>query len=126
MSAQSEIVRISSSGLSVRGVVPRCLATSSNTYNGSVTTEQTVNLTAISGSLTINAGQIQIGSTIKVLAKFNTTNATNGNINVRLKSGPTTIYNNVIAPNFTGNGELTFRIYPTALSGAGNTVVEGG
>ena len=119
-----ERMRISSSGLSVRGVVPRCLATSSNTYNGSITTEQTVNLTAISGSLTINAGQIQIGSTIKVLAKFNTTNSTNVNINVRLKSGATTIYNNVIEPNFTGNGEITFRIYPTALSGAGNTVVE--
>ena len=120
----SEIVRIASSGLSVRGVIPRCLATSLNTYNGSVSTEQTVNLTAVSGSLTINAGQILIGSTIKVLAKFNTTNATNTNINVRLKSGTTTIYNNVIEPNFTGNGELTFRIYPTVLSGAGNTVVE--
>ena len=47
----SEIVRIASSGLSMRGVVPRCLATSSNTYNGSVTTEQTVSLTAVSGSL---------------------------------------------------------------------------
>ena len=124
-SAHQKLMRIASSGLSVRGVIPRCLATSSNTYNGSVTTEQSVNLTAVSGSLTINAGQIQIGSTIKVLAKFNTTNATNTNINVRLKSGPTTIYNNVIEPNFTGNGELTFKIYPTALSGAGNTVVEG-
>ena len=121
----SEIVRITPTGLNVSGVIPRCLATSSNTYNGSVTTEQTVNLTAISGSLTINAGQIQIGSTIKVLAKFNTTNATSGNINFRLKSGPTTIYNNVIAPNFTGNGEIAFKIYPTALTGAGNTVVEG-
>ena len=120
----SEIMRITPTGLNVSGVIPRCLATSSSTYNGSVTTEQTVSLTAISGSLTINAGQIQIGSTIKVLAKFNTTNVTNVNINVRLKSGPTTIYNNVIEPNFTGNGELTFRIYPTALTGAGNTVVE--
>ena len=100
MSAQSEIMRISSAGLNVRGVIPRCLATSSNTYNGSITTEQTVSLTAVSGSLTINAGQIQIGSTIKVLAKFNTTNSTNVNINVRLKSGPTTIYNNVIVTKF--------------------------
>ena len=121
----SEIMRIAASGLSVRGVIPRCLATSSSTYNGSVTTEQSVSLTAVSGSLTINAGQIQIGSTIKVLAKFNTTNATSGNINVRLKSGATTIYNNAIAANFTGNGEITFKIYPTALSGSGNTVVEG-
>ena len=121
----SEIMRIASSGLSVSGVVPRCLATSSSTYNGSVTTEQSVSLTVVSGSLTINAGQIQTGSTIKVLAKFNTTNATSGNINVRLKSGATTIYNNTIAANFTGNGEITFKIYPTALSGSGNTVVEG-
>ena len=95
-----ERMRISSSGLSVRGVVPRCLATSSSTYNGSVTTEQTVNLTAVSGSLTINANQILIGSTIKVLAKFNTTNATSGNIIVRLKSGATTIYTNTIDPEF--------------------------
>ena len=54
----SEIMRIASSGLSVRGVVPRCLATSSNTYNGSLTTEQSVSLTVVSGSLTINANQI--------------------------------------------------------------------
>ena len=121
----SEIMRITPTGLNVSGVIPRCLATSSSTYNGSVTTEQSVNLTVVSGSLTINANQILIGSTIKVLAKFNTTNATSGNINVRLKSGATTIYNNTIAANFTGNGEITFKIYPTALSGSGNTVVEG-
>ena len=120
-----ERMRISSSGLSVRGVVPRCLATSSNTYNGSVTTEQTVNLTAISGSLTINANQIQIGSMIKVLAKFNTTNATSGNINVRLKSGATTIYTNTITPNFTGNGAITFKIYQSTPFDYFNTVVEG-
>ena len=120
-----ERMRISSSGVSVRGVVPRCLATSSNTYNGSVTTEQSVNLTVVSGSLTINAGQIQIGSTIKVLAKFNTTNATSGNINVRLKSATTTIYHNTITPNFTGNGEITFKIYQSTPFNYFNTVVEG-
>ena len=120
-----ERMRISSSGVSVRGVVPRCLATSSNTYNGSVTTEQSVNLSVVSGSLTINANQILIGSTIKVLAKFNTTNATSGNINVRLKSGAITIYHNTIAPNFTGNGEITFKIYQSTPFNYFNTVVEG-
>ena len=114
----SEIMKIASSGLSVRGVIPRCLATSSNTYNGSVTTEQSVNLTVVSGSLTINASQIQIGSMIKVLAKFNTTNATSGNINVRLKSGATTIYHNTITPEFhwkRGNYVQNLSIYSFQL-----------